>query len=274
MADEKLIVELYETGRCPSEIARIVGFSRGDTVVRILKKLGKHRIDGPTGYCGNSNSRKYIVNSNYFSVIDTEEKAYWLGFLYADGYNTNKYRITINLQWADREHLELLKKHIGSNHPIVKRIVKIKKMNEVARLDINCRKFCVDLTRHGMVKAKSLILAWPDSLDDELKRHFVRGYFDGDGSVGESKTAVCTFSFCSSEFFINSLKKYLMKNLKLNDNSLCLSGKARSVRWSGYKPSLAFYNFLYQGSTVFLTRKKEKFEKLLTLQEKSIQLEA
>lgn len=264
MTINETIVDLYRAGKYPSEIAKAVGYSRGSAVVRVLARLGVP-LTGTNGYKRNKNSKRYSVNENYFSVIDTEEKAYWLGFLYADGYNTEAYRITINLQWSDREQLERLKVALGSTHPILYRTVKIKKLNEVARLDVNSRQLCEDLKKHGMVKAKSLKLVWPIFLRLDLIRHFVRGYFDGDGCVSFSKSSGVSFAVCSSERFAGGLKAYLIATLSLRDNQLDKAGNARVIRWTGLEPVGRIYQLLYDNSTVYLPRKKSKFESLLGL---------
>lgn len=59
----------------------------------------------------------YSVNDDYFSEIDTEEKAYWLGFIYADGYVTGS-KLGITIANLDRMHLEKFKKCIGSDYKI------------------------------------------------------------------------------------------------------------------------------------------------------------
>ncbi len=264
MTRDETIIELHRSGTYPEEIARVVGFSKGSSVVRVLKRLHEP-LKGISGYQGNKNSKRYSIDGNFFEQIDTQEKAYWLGFLFADGYNTEAYRITINLQWGDREHLERLKLSLGSSHPIIKRIMKIKKLNEVARLDVNCRKICLDLANHGMVKAKSLVLKWPITVPTELLRHFIRGYFDGDGCITPSKTAVGCISFCSSHSFIASLKKYLVRELDFSKNKVEDTGNAAVVRWSGREIVERFFHFIYKDATVYLPRKKEKMEKLLTL---------
>ncbi len=66
------------------------------------------------------NSRKYSVNDDYFSIIDTEEKAYWLGFIFADGYISNKNgkRVGITLKSSDRDHIIKFAKAISATYPV------------------------------------------------------------------------------------------------------------------------------------------------------------
>lgn len=98
---EKDIIPLYNQGVSLTKIAKLFNTSR-DTLSSRLKKMGIEVINI-------QNSTKF--NENIFDVIDTEEKAYWLGFLYADGYietpNDNKksYSMELALKLSDVEHL-------------------------------------------------------------------------------------------------------------------------------------------------------------------------
>lgn len=80
-----------------------------------------------------------------------------------------------------------------------------------------------------------------------------------------SKTAVGCISFCSSHSFIANLKKYLVRELDFSKNKVEDTGNAAVVRWSGKEGIERFFHFIYDDATVYLPRKKEKMEKLLTL---------
>lgn len=128
------------------------------------EKRGKGR------YCSQScGSRKYDVNELFFDTVDTEEKAYWLGFIFADGYQDGSEMI-VNLQLGDREHLEKLKRALDSTRPIVDRRSKNRTTLHVASV-----RLCAALNALGCVRAKSLVLRWPLALSPLLVRHFIRG---------------------------------------------------------------------------------------------------
>lgn len=129
--------------------------------------------------------RLYNFNEKYFDIIDTQERAYFLGFLYADGYNNIKQgRIQIALQWRDFDILEKLQNNLKSNY-----IINCNIFNGFKQcfLSINSRYLSNQLTKLGMLHKKSLILKFPteDQVPKHLIRHFIRGYFDGDGCFGE-----------------------------------------------------------------------------------------
>ena len=87
------------------------------TIQRWLKELGCKR-----------ERRIYQVNENYFESIDSDEKAYWLGFLSADGYiHEGRNTITLALQESDKVHIEKFKKAISATYPIKEIIHKLDK---------------------------------------------------------------------------------------------------------------------------------------------------
>jgi len=256
------IIEKYEKGAYPSDIAKDLQISQ-DKVRKVLRQFDKYK--GRSKRRFNTN-RLYHVDETFFAVIDTEEKAYWLGFLYADGYNQRGCRITINLSRKDEAHLEKFKKSIKSDQPLYYRVVKIKKANEVVRLDLNSVKISLDLEKNGMMQAKSLILTWPTFLPPNLYRHFIRGYFDGDGWITKSKTALGAIGFCGSHDFIRELQKYLIDTLKLNNNKIRLEPKNKRISiagWTGKNVVSLFYDYFYKDASVWLDRKKQRFDTLV-----------
>lgn len=166
-------------------------------------------------------TRKYNVNHNYFENIDTPEKAYWLGFIYADGYittsNTTK-RIGISLAIKDKNHLNNFSKCVESNYPIreYKVISGFKTGIKYCRVIINSNKMFDDLRKLGVVENKSLILK-PPSIPKDLIKYFILGYFDGDGSICiknhyNRNTKDWNFSLCGTEEMLNFIMDYFIEN--------------------------------------------------------------
>lgn len=124
--------------------------------------------------------RAYPVNHDFFETIDTEEKAYWLGFIATDG-NIYKNRLTINL--SDREHLEKIAKAIGCPRPIrpIKTTINSKSY-ELWSFYVNSAKIAADLSRIGITNKKTFeVHPWVGP--SHLMRHYWRGCVDGDGWV-------------------------------------------------------------------------------------------
>ena len=132
------------------------------------------------------NSKKYKCNDNFFSIIDTEEKAYWLGFMYADGYIiSDRDAIGLSLSTEDINHLEKFLASLNANNKISRYTNNINR--EYARVIIYSNKLKNDLISNGCLENKTFKLDFPN-IDENLVRHFIRGYFDGDGSLSKHKT--------------------------------------------------------------------------------------
>ncbi|HEX5186476.1 MAG TPA: hypothetical protein VFV86_06260, partial [Nitrososphaeraceae archaeon] len=156
------------------------------TINDILFKLG---ISKPLQ--GNG-ARKYSFNYNYFDIIDTEDKAYFLGLLYADGNNCNKRGVVrLELQSSDVNILEKFNKYIDNHKPI--RYTNKHNYNK-AEIELVSKSFSFQLSKLGCVPNKSLILRFPTEyqVPYDLTHHFVRGYFDGDGCLSSSIPKRCT----------------------------------------------------------------------------------
>ena len=206
--------------------------------------------------------RKYPLNELYFDNIDTEEKAYFLGFLYADGYNfTKRTRVLLGLQARDKEILEKLSSFLQPTKPLqfsTKEYDRKKGRNSQDQyvLVINSRHISERLVELGCVYKKSLILKFPteDQVPNYLLRHFVRGYFDGDGCVEKKGASLMgTLDFCKSlaniikdKFNVNF---YIRTKGKNNAAEACLKSKAART----------FLKWIYDDSTIYLQRKYAKF---------------
>lgn len=204
----------------------------------------------------NIRRRNVAVDQHFFKRIDTEEKAYWLGFLFADGYNNEQTgNIELTLQSLDVGHIELFKKTIKSEHTIAEKTISGK--YTCSRISFCSRIMSNDLASHGCVKAKSLILEFPSSIPNELTHHFVRGYFDGDGSVSVSKdNKRHNFHILGTESFLESIRE----KIGLSNTKLDKKGNCYDLRYGGRLNLLKIKEYLYKDATIFLERKKEKFD--------------
>ena len=200
--------------------------------------------------------RSVAVNEDFFKSIDTEEKAYWLGFLYADGYNNEKTgSIELTLQESDLSHIELFKKTIGSEHVISKKIVDGKYI--CYRISICSKTLSNHLSSHGCIQAKSLILEFPEKVPEKLTHHFIRGYFDGDGSVSVNlDTKRHYFHILGTENFLEEVRGHL----GLSDTKLDRKGNCYDLRYGGRLNLLKIKQYMYRDATIYLERKKKKFD--------------
>ena len=205
---ESKVVELYRSGKSGVKIS-----SELDVPVhKVYYALQKAGVDRRSN---RDNSRRYRVNHNYFSIIDTPEKAYWLGFFFADGYVTsrgNQKMCGVSLNVKDRQHLLQLASDLDSNYPVHDYSGETSYgYVEYARLLVTSPTMYSDLISYGCTELKSLTLAAPNSLPEEFVPDFIRGYFDGDGSFAMSKASAAGYrlKISGTKEFLSWVSKYL-----------------------------------------------------------------
>lgn len=200
-------------------------------------------------------SKKYTYNRDYFEYIDSSEKAYWLGFIYADGYITQDY-FGITISAKDINHLEKLKKVMQANIEIKTYLASKKTSysnNLYCRFIIKDKKIVSDLIRHGVVYNKTNILQFPSTINDKYLYDFIRGYFDGDGCYTQSNKGTYKIKFCGTEALLNGIKKHINKpSLKLSYRNNCYQ-----LEIGGKKQLEKLINNMYKNKTInsFLDRK-------------------
>lgn len=201
---------------------------------------------------------RYTYNKDYFKTVDTEEKAYWLGFLFADGsIMRNKKILTglaLEISNKDLDHLKLFKKHINSDSPIL--YVKHKDINQ-PRLRLCSKELAIDLGNLGMIPNKSLVLTFP-SLPESLIRHFIRGYFDGDGNLYINKEGKPRLSFLGTYNFLKVLSNYLSSKTECNKATITTMGNSNifRIQYGGKNQVAKITKFLYKNSNISLVRKR------------------
>lgn len=261
--DKEKICRLYLDGNSTVQIAKLFACNN-KTIASILADYNILR----TGV----GKRKYSLNEHFFDVIDTEEKAYVLGLLYADGSNgKSKSTISISLEECDREILEKVRECLESE----KELEYLDYSNKTDfgyhyknqyRLLLFSAHMCKTLEKHGMVPNKSLVLQFPTCVPDELVRHFVRGYFDGDGTMGwKDLSTFCgdiTVSIMSTKMFCVRLQE-IISALGIATRiakSYCNNGVTSTISISKKSDMLTFLEWMYDGSTIYLKRKHEIYE--------------
>ena len=260
--DEDIINDYCNLNLSITQIAK----NRNTTRNVISKHLKKNNIL----VINHHNETKF--NEHVFDVIDTEEKAYWLGFIFADGYIASinkskkiKYNFELSLTGDDVEHLRKFNSFMGYNGDNVKLGTIKNKEKEYTRCrwSIGNKHLWETLNSYGCVPQKSLALTFPDKSifkEEWLIIPFIRGYFDGDGCISLIKTKntpSVTASILGTIDMLNPIKELffdrkLIKNNDQNDKTYvyCLSQKQAHV----------FLTVIYHNATVYLDRKYKKFE--------------
>lgn len=258
------IINLYNSGLSSIKISKLAGCS--DSTIR--ERLKRYNI---TLKSNKEYRTTQVFNENYFNVIDTEDKAYWLGFMYADGNITKtKNQFKIQLRVNDKEVIEKFIKSINGNMSVKEYPYKNGKI--YYGVFLTSERMFNDLNFHGCVPNKSLVLTFPTTVPNYLKRHFVRGYFDGDGCVSIYnkkwiKTPKTNPTICYNKAIainICGTKEFLTELAKIGKFSICKEKRRSTNCWrleSKDKNKIKkFYYYLYFHSTVYLERKKELFE--------------
>lgn len=209
-------------------------------------------------------NRRYSLNEAYFQTIDTENKAYFLGLMYADGYNQeSQYNSSISLQSKDSYILESFRNDIGYLKPL-KLINKGKNRQQQYRLSITSKKISKDLAKLGCFQAKSLTLKFPtkDQVPEHLLRHFIRGYIDGDGCISFSGTCII-LNITSTIMFCEKLQELIYKLFKINGYINNKKNNKKTTRtWTlwGNDKVVKILDWIYEDSNIFLTRKNNKYK--------------
>lgn len=245
-----------------------------------LKKLDRHNLsrkfkkDNLNVRKGFSYARKYVLNEHYFDIIDTEEKAYILGFIYADGNNlfrTN--RISIHLSKIDEEILKKMSQ-IFYGAEVLKYNSRTNDKGTVFHyvwLNLYSKHMSQHLATLGVVEAKSHKIVFPEWLDKSLYRHFIRGLIDGDGwiylpQIEDNRNSPNVGLICTrqvndflKDYFEKELglKSYLVKAHKQDFDVMC------EIRVKNYHQCKIFLDWLYKDATIHLQRKYGLYQDFL-----------
>jgi hypothetical protein len=248
--DVEEVIRLYtEDNLSASKISKLFNVD----VATITNRLKVNNIEVKKTH------RKYLINKDYFEVIDTEDKAYWLGFLMADGYNSGKF---IRVDIKDEGHLEKLRDRIYVNCDMPVR-EKYNNNTKIYYLTIQDPKLVLDLEKLGIVKRKSMICKFP-LIKEEMYKYFIKGVFDGDGSLNycmDGNYRRYTFSIVGSYNLINSIKDEISSigvNVGFRKTKTIYEMHIR-----GNRQILKALNWLYSDTNSHLDRKYEKYKDML-----------
>lgn len=240
----------------------------GISFVSICKYMRQNGIDYYSGH-----GRKHHFNQDYFQNLDSQEKVYWFGYLYADGsinksntYDIVPIRLRLNCSKKDRYLIEKFLEALECDMKITDYIPKgTYAQNEMSKIAINSKKLCDDLTKNGfrLLKKDSTGDVF-NHIDKKFHRDFIRGYFDGDGSITTSQ-----MSFTVEESLGIRIQEILMQNCQLNKTSLRKYedkgyDSLVNLAYGGRLQLVKIFNYLYEGAEIFLPRKYERFIEEIT----------
>lgn len=250
------IIILHESGISLLRIKEMMNLNFN--VYDLAKELGMELRDN------SFYRKKYDFNEKYFETIDTEYKAYWLGFIWADGYISGDRRMGISLSKKDEGHLDKFKKDIDSNHEIKEyRTKENQAFKEISyhRIILNSVENVNNLIIQGVLHNKTYFYEYPKLVPDDLVRHFIRGFFDGNGCI--SGTSKYKIKICGLE----ELLEWFRIKFPVYSKSKLSKRKQHQVVMTldigGKNNVIQILEYMYKDCKVSLYRKHKKCNDVL-----------
>lgn len=197
------------------------------------------------------------LKTDLFEKIDSEEKAYWLGFLSADGC-VHKGYVKCTLQFRDKGHLEKLKEFLGFQGKITEYSYNNRKY---VNLSVGSQKMYQDLVALGCIENKSLVLTPCQDIPEQFIFDYIRGYWDGDGGISYSQKSNRWQAYCTST---KEMLTFIAEKINLKQKPF-LEHRCKNTYRISFNGRINVYkklSLLYENATIFLDRKKELYDQL------------
>lgn len=243
---EDIIVQRYKDGDSSEKISKDLDLN-ASTVCRVLKrnnielKKAKHF------------NRKYQINEDFLDEINTQEKAYFLGFMYADGcVHKRKTNFNLTLHQQDVDILEIFSNIFYGFNKVVTTD------GGYRALTIYSAKLCSKLIQNGCMPAKTFKVQLP-KLPKELLSHFLRGVYDGDGCINLCESGRVRVILTGYSEFLKEIQDYLSTRGISGILRIVKGDNVASFVVSKNYDTKAFLEYLYKDATIYLNRKYEKY---------------
>lgn len=256
------ILNKYQNNWSQQKIANDYGISRS-VIKRLLDTSDKDIVI-------RERTSKYKYQQDIFENIDTVEKAYWLGFLAADGCNYQREHnasIIINIHKKDIEHLEKFKLFCKTDTPIKSYVGNEGFSNQtpMCKITLNSKKISNDLIDKGIIPNKSLILQ-PPNIPENFYKPFILGYFDGDGSIYKtSQYNNYNISIQGTQEILKWICKELNWDAKLEKRNADSINNSYYIRCGGTNKPYHILKQLYDTCEIHLDRKYNIYKALETV---------
>ena len=264
------ICDLYNDGWCIEPIAEKYGCSR-KPIIRVLKENNiEIRLIGDKEY--SILRRKYSINDNYFALNkQTNNSAYILGLIASDGcieqYDNSVY---IELQRLDREILEKVNLELENQRP-VQDYINYSKNTENSKIYFYSKQIREDLVNYNLVpdKTHKIDLDFTYNIKAEYLIDYIRGHFDGDGSIKWTNGCIQWQIDSTSLNTLKSIQNYLLKQYDIKTTIKVHKEPKRKMKlyriyFYGYENALKLYKLFYRAeNNLYLKRKQEKYLQLL-----------
>lgn len=241
--------------------------------------------------------RAYSVDDNYFENIDSQKKAYWLGWLITDGYIATSYNtkrgitnvnsISLKLAGKDRYVLEDFKKDLNTNvsiksiksrkafeytNKITNKTVCIKG-SEQAEFRFSSAKMIQDLAKYGIHQNKTYDVVFPKELDSKYYPGFIAGVISGDGCVDIKKNRkgfILRCTIAGNLDLVQNIHSILVKEIGVNPDKTIskYKGSAQLYRLElNQTETINLYKWFNQNGVKLMERKNKMIEDYLAEKE-------
>lgn len=251
---EQQIIQDYLVGLNMNQIADKYNCSNGG----VQKLLNRNKVEKRTR---SQATRTYQFNESYFNIIDSPDKAYWLGFISADGCvskDGNRKILSINLQATDRCILEQFKADLEYEGKIYELPIRNRNPKPQVMIKIGSTLMCEHLEKYFVTERKSFTIQFPN-IEEQYKSHYIRGFFDGDGCISKGKYGH-RFSIDSGSIeLLNSIELVIRADLNLEQKLIREHGSIYTLCYCHKDTVNKIFQWLYKDASFYLERKYNKF---------------
>ncbi len=195
-----------------------------------------------------------------FQTIDSPEKAYWLGFIMADGcihHTGNKSgHFSIDISGSDVRHLEKFASFVQAQEDIIQHTTHPDTGNDLVHVQLSCFATIDDLEKLGIHSRKSEKEQW---IETPYPADFIRGYYDGDGYI---KKDLYSIGLVGSFDLLQSIQNHFSKNLNIKPNKIGKHGSIYRIEYCSKEDKQKIANYLWYDGCVSLDRKQELADKI------------
>jgi hypothetical protein len=246
------MVAAYLAGATAKEAAAQFGYSYMACIFALRQRGIEPRTNRET-------HRKYRLDETFFDTIGTEDQAYWLGFLTADGTIGDKF-VLLALQEKDIDHLYKFTSSLCSEHPVALKENTLQgKAYRCGEVHIGSTRLVAALKRLGVGKRKSFTVCPCEFVPDHLLSHYWRGVFDGDGFITQKRSGLFraiqwVVGLVGNREVVSGFEAF-MRQYTGQEASIKPHARIFMVRYGGVALPQAILRVLYHDATIFLERK-------------------
>lgn len=265
------IREAIITSNSANEAIIQLGYSATERF-RIRQFAKEHNIS--LKHFSRVNQRTYTLNEDFFKNINNQDVIYWLGFIMADGnirHHRHEHALKVHLAIKDEQHLNKLKQSLNYNGPLRYKdphIMTAKGHSYRAQasvtLQVTSKTLIQDLIHLDCLPNKTYVgTKISNKIPQDMIRHFIRGYFDGDGSIvidnqkrkGKFTKPQLSLFILGSEPLLEQIRTIISATLDVNLPKISKRKGVCCIKWTGNKQAYKIFEWLYQDANIFLDRK-------------------